>query len=455
MMQNSITMDGFVSAIVLAVFALIFYEIYLRTRPSYRAAAQFPGSKVFPIVQNIFTVLFMSQTRAFANARKLAKAYNNQSYRTLVAGILIVEATHHKDVELLLSSSRLITKSPFYRLTYPFIGIGLLNSTGEKWHQRRKILTPTFHFNILKGFLQIFHEECRRLVVKLEEDAAQGCTTVLQKLFSTVTLNTICETAMGIKLDMSEKSEVYKSNIQDVGKIIQLQMMNPLLHVGWIFKMIGYKSKFDKILQPIHAFTKSIIQHRRDAFHAFGSEVDSLSEENVHMNVKQRYAMLDSLLLAEAQQRIDAKGIREEVDTFTFEGHDTTASALVFLFLVIANENTVQERLYEEIQSRPNPTMQSYSDLKYMDRVIKESLRIYPPVPFISRLVTEDVQCNGKVIPKGSFMNVHIYDLHRDPEQFSYPERFDPDRFLPESVQRRNPYAYVPFSAGLRNCIGE
>ncbi|EJY58076.1 AAEL014019-PB [Aedes aegypti] len=443
----------------LLVFIFILYEIYLRSLPSYRAAKYFPGYPVYPIVQNLFTALFKSQTGSFQQARQWARIFNHRTYRLLIQGVLFVQIIHHKDVEMLLSSSRLITKSPLYKLIVPFIGKGLLNSTGEKWHQRRKILTPTFHFNILQGFLQIFHEECRKLVYQLDKDAAQGITTTLQPLSTQVTLNTICETAMGLKLDTSETAEVYKSNIREVGKVIQQRIMNPLLFEDWIYKITGYQAKFDKILRPIHAFINSIIRQRRETFHETMKNVDTPSEENIYTNIKQRYAMLDSLLLAESKQQIDAEGIREEVDTFTFEGHDTTGSAFVFTFLLIAHEQLVQQRLFEEIERmfnlQPNPALQDYNDLKYMDRVIKESLRIYPPVPFISRLITEDVQYDGKFVPRGTIMNVEIYDLHRDPEQFPDPERFDPDRFLPEDVQRRSPYAYVPFSAGPRNCIGQ
>nr|XP_029733464.1 probable cytochrome P450 4ac1 [Aedes albopictus] len=457
LIQTLIAIHVLVIVGILLVFTLVLYEIHLRSLPSYRAAKYFPGYPVYPVIQNVFIALFKTQTGAFYQARGWARNFNHRTYRMLIQGVLFVQCIHHRDVEMLLSSSRLITKSPLYKLIVPFIGDGLLNSTGEKWHQRRKILTPTFHFNILQGFLQTFHEECRKLVTQIDKDSAQGITTKLQPLSTQVTLNTICETAMGIKLDTSESAELYKSNIREVGIIIERRAMNPLLFDDRIYEITGYKAKFDRILRPIHAFTNDIIQQRRSTFRATMQDVDSYPEENRYTNIKQRYAMLDSLLLAEANNQIDAEGIREEVDTFTFEGHDTTGSAFVFIFLLIAHDQVVQEQLFEEVVSmfnnQSNPTVQDYNDLKYMDRVIKESLRIYPPVPFISRSITEDVRYDGKFVPRGSIMNVELYDLHRDPEQFPDPERFDPDRFLPEQVQRRSPYAYVPFSAGPRNCI--
>ena len=167
--------------------------------------------------------------------------------------------------------------------------------------------------------------------------------------------------------------------------------------------------------------------------------------------------MLDTLLVAEAKGQIDAEGIREEVDTFMFEGHDTTATGLLFIFFLLGQHKDVQQRVYEEIKSlvdasggEPLSTA-DFNSMNYTDRVIRESMRLYPPVPFISRDLTEDVQlASGHTVPKGTQCHLHIYDLHRDPEQFPDPEVFDPDRFLPEECEKRHPFAYIPFSAGRR-----
>lgn len=164
--------------------------------------------------------------------------------------------------------------------------------------------------------------------------------------------------------------------------------------------------------------------------------------------------MLDTLLSSEMDGQIDADGIREEVDTFMFEGHDTTSSGLTYSLLLIASYPEVQRRLYEEIKEaveRNNGeslSISQFNDLPYFDRVLKECLRIYSPVTFISRDTTEDMEIVGLPVPKGKIVNIHILDVHRDPEYYPDPEKFDPDRFLPEVVAARNPYAYIPFSAG-------
>lgn len=171
--------------------------------------------------------------------------------------------------------------------------------------------------------------------------------------------------------------------------------------------------------------------------------------------------MLDTLLEAEAKGLIDQSGIQEEVDTFTFEGHDTTSAGIIFSLLLLANNPEIQEQLYEEIKlfkddrNGEELTTDDFANMKYLDRVLKECFRIYPPVPFISRILTENLIIDDIILPPDTICHVHIFDLHRDPEQFPDPEKFDPDRFLPENTANRHTFAYVPFSAGPRNCIGQ
>nr|KAH0807221.1 hypothetical protein GEV33_015570 [Tenebrio molitor] len=172
--------------------------------------------------------------------------------------------------------------------------------------------------------------------------------------------------------------------------------------------------------------------------------------------------MLDLLITAKNEERvIDDEGIREEVDTFMFEGHDTTAVALDFALMMIACHKQVQDQIYEEIKSvlgdaRAKPTYNDLQEMKYLERALKEVLRLYPSVHFISRNLGDDVvTASGYELPKNTLVHLHIYDLHHNPDIYPDPERFDPDRFLPENCQNRHPFAYLPFSAGSRNCIGQ
>ncbi|XP_029664929.1 cytochrome P450 4C1-like isoform X2 [Formica exsecta] len=171
-------------------------------------------------------------------------------------------------------------------------------------------------------------------------------------------------------------------------------------------------------------------------------------------------AMLDLLIAASQNNDLTDLDIREEIDTFMFEGHDTTAMSITFVLLLLAEHKDVQERVRVEVdnvmqENGGKLTMRSLQNLPYLDRCLKEALRLYPSVFFILRNVGEDVKLHSYVIPAGTILHLNIYGVHRDPNFWSNPEVFDPDRFLPERMQNRHPYSYLPFSAGPRNCIGQ
>lgn len=153
--------------------------------------------------------------------------------------------------------------------------------------------------------------------------------------------------------------------------------------------------------------------------------------------------------------------IIDEVNTFMFAGHDTTSVGICWALYMIGRHPEVQEKLYEEMQQvfgddkTRIPTYKELNDMKYLERVIKETLRIRPSVPNISRKLSEDIEMNGYKLPAGSYVTLFIYFMHHDERYFPNPEKFDPDRFLPENMENRPSYAFVPFSAGPRNCIGQ
>ncbi|KAL6268490.1 hypothetical protein P5V15_001623 [Pogonomyrmex californicus] len=100
-------------------------------------------------------------------------------------------------------------------------------------------------------------------------------------------------------------------------------------------------------------------------------------------------------------------------------------------------------------------TMQSLQNLSYLERCIKETMRLYPVVYFISRVTSEDIKLQSYLIPAGTSLYISIYGVHRDPNYWPNPDIFDPDRFLSDNIRNQHPYAYLPFSAGSRNCIGQ
>lgn len=366
-----------------------------------------------------------------------------------------------KDVERVLGSSKHINKRNIYNFLHPFLKTGLLTSNGEKWHTRRRLLTPAFHFDVLKEYFEVFKEESDKLVLSLRQDVGKELNIV--PIATQFTLNTICESAMGVKLsELGDDGITYRENIYKMAKLLFLRLVRPWLRINLVYSVLGYQDQLNEVLKPVLEFTESIVTKRRNNFGNGSPSVEIENEENIYFRTtkRRRYAMMDTLLQAERDGLIDEDGIMEETDTFTFEGHDTTSSAITFILLLLAHHPEAQDRIFNQIREisnrRAELTMDDMNNkLEYLDRVIKESLRIYPPVPFISREFSEDFAHDGFIQPKGSGCNVHIYDIHRDPTAFPDPEKVDPDRFLPENCASRSNFAFIAFSAGMRNCIGQ
>ncbi|KAH8245805.1 hypothetical protein KR038_011129 [Drosophila bunnanda] len=402
---------------------------------------------------NNFDLLSFTPASVFNFLRNAATQAEGRNYLWYFFRAPMYNVVRAEEAEEIFQSPKLITKNVIYSLLSPFLGEGLLTSTDKKWHNRRKTLTPAFHFNVLQSFLTIFKEECHKLVKVLDQSVDKELE--LNQVIPQFTLNNVCETALGVKLDDMADGFRYRKSIHAIEEVLQQRICNPLLYTIVYFYLFGDYRKHVDNLKIAHDFSSRIIEKRRGLFKSkqFG-QVD----EDV-LGKKQRYAMLDTLLAAEAEGQIDHQGICDEVNTFMFEGYDTTSTCLIFTFLLLALHEDIQQRCYEELESLPEDSDEisvfQFNELVYLECVIKESLRMYPSVPLVGHKCVEECVVNGLIMPKESQINLHIYDIMRDPRNFPKPNDFQPERFLPENTVNRHPFAFVPFSAGQRNCIGQ
>ncbi|MGH8454706.1 MAG: cytochrome P450, partial [Nevskiales bacterium] len=149
--------------------------------------------------------------------------------------------------------------------------------------------------------------------------------------------------------------------------------------------------------------------------------------------------------------------IRDEVMTLFLAGHETTALALSFSFALLAQHPEAEARLLEEIHSvlgdRP-PTVEDIQRLPYTEKVLKESMRVYPPAWILARQTVREVEIGGYKIPPKAFVSMSEWVTHHDPRWFPEPERFLPERWTEEFEKKLPKHAYFPFGAGPRGCIG-
>ncbi|KFM65253.1 Cytochrome P450 4V2, partial [Stegodyphus mimosarum] len=366
-------------------------------------------------------------------------------------------------VEMILNHSTQLKKAWFYDLLHPWLGLGLLTSYDTKWKSRRKMLTPAFHFNILHDFLPVMNKESSILVEVLKKHATEKYVEIVP-LITKCSLDIICGTILGAEIcAQTEANCPYLNALTKLSSAAFERMQRPWLWRYFVFQMTPIGRSFNQNLRTLQDFTSAVIaEKKKEKLEKKRKGETPVKEEDTDACHKLKKRALLDLLLDEHinNNSITETEIREEVDTFTFEGHDTTSIAICWSLYMIGLHPWVQDKIHEELdsifcESNRDVTMDDIKDMKYLECVVKETMRLYPSVPAVAREITEDLEFQGKILPKGATCVVFTYFLHRDPEVFPNPEKFDPNRFLPENSAGRHPFAYVPFSAGPRNCIGQ
>lgn len=255
-----------------------------------------------------------------------------------------------------------------------------------------------------------------------------------------------------------------------------------------LFNLSSLKKQQDKLLGVIHGLTKKVLSIKKSEFEKNAKEgklpspslnevinetttakepttkkssaktkksglrddLDDQDEDDI--GEKRRLAFLDLMIeTAHNGANLSDKDIKEQVDTIMFEGHDTTAAGSSFVLCLLAIHQDIQKKVMEEQfkifgNSKRHATFNDTLEMKYLERVIFETLRMYPPVPIIARKINQDVQLesDNHVIPAGCTVIIGTFKLHRRPEFYPNPDVFDPDNFLPERTSSRHYYSFIP-----------
>uniref|UniRef100_A0A8C2I351 aromatase n=1 Tax=Cyprinus carpio TaxID=7962 RepID=A0A8C2I351_CYPCA len=343
-----------------------------------------------------------------------------------------------------------------YKFFIPWLGDGLLVSTGQKWFRHRRLLTPGFHYDVLKPYVKLVSNSTKVMLGKWEVYGKSGESFELFKHVSLMTLDSIMKCAFSCNRNCQTDSGTnpYIQAVYDLCHLVNVRFRVFPYHSKAIFHLSPHGYKFRKAARIAHNHTAEVIRKRK--------EVLKIEEEQGIVKNKRYLDFLDILLSArdEHQQGLSDEDIRAEVDTFMFEGHDTTASGISWIFYNLACNPEHQEKCREEIlqvlDGKDTVDWEDLNKIPYTTMCIKESLRLCPPVPGISRKLTKPLTFfDGRTVPEGCTIGVSIYGIHMNASVWENPYLFDPLRFLPENVAERSPHAFVPFSAGPRNCIGQ
>ena len=384
--------------------------------------------------------------------------------RTWVGPFRVIINIHHPD-EL-----RKVIKEPkssvAYNVLKPWLGEGLLIAEGERWHRSRRLLTPAFHYAILKPYVSVYGSCIQSLVEKWTASATKKKSV---KLFDTVcllSLDIILQCAFSYKSDCQSPDGVthkdYAKAVVSLSYAASERSMNPLYQIDWIYWLTPHGRQMKQLCKLVHDHAEKIIEQRKKALGLDASrKITDTSAFLEQVSESRRLDFLDILLTAVDEDGVGLSDleIRNEVDTFMFEGHDTTTSGMCWTLYCLAQHPEHQQNVREEVGSvlagRQNLTYDDLKELKYTQCCIKEAMRLYPPVNGFVRELSKDTELDGHLIPKGTSIIVPIRTIHYNPKVWSNPDEFDPTRFFPSNAEGRDPYAYLPFSIGSRNCIGQ
>ncbi|RZB39211.1 p450 domain containing protein [Asbolus verrucosus] len=430
-----------------------------------------PGPPAIPILGHALD--FTSTTEYLQTLFRYSKQYGGIFRLQIGPTRKVVVVSDYKILECILSSTKLLSKSTAYKFLYPWLGTGLLTSDGSKWKKHRRILTPAFHFQILEQFVEVF-ESCGEKLVEIFEKQVGKDSFDVYPFVTLCSLDIICgkssfpelmhhvsnicvkESIMGTSVSaQSDANSDYVRSVKDMCRIVLERALSPIQMHDFLYPLTQNYSTQQEALKILHTQTINVIRSRRQELK---SKDEGTKQE--HSFTKNKKAFLDLLLQATIDEiPLTEEEIREQVDTFMFEGHDTTASAISFSIFCLANFPHVQQKAFEEQKfifgddRNPNVTYANLRNMKYLEQVIKETLRLYPSVPVYGRKTTEIVDFDNAVLPAGATILLFAYGIQRDSKYFEDPETFNPSRF--ENADGKLPYAFIPFSAGPRNCIGQ
>ncbi|XP_023309751.1 cytochrome P450 4d2 [Anoplophora glabripennis] len=430
-------------------FLYNFYKYYVRKK----TLEWLPAVPGWPLLGAALE--FGDNTRTLQDFDRLIKRYGKVIYVDFLLASHIL-STDYEFVEYVLSRQEVLSKSTDYKYLHNWLGTGLLTSDGPKWKKRRRLVTPAFHFSILEQFIEVFEQNLEILTTELEKEVDKDID--VYPFINRFALDVICEAAMGVSVNAQRNKEsCYVENVKEMCRISIERAFSIIKRSEVLYVLSPDYYKEQKIVKELHSVTNSVIDSRREELE---QNKINYTDETSSVGEKKKMAFLDILIQSTIDgQPLSREDIREEVDTFMFEGHDTVSSATSFSLYLLAMHPEVQKRAAEEQRHifedniNRKSTHNDLQEMKYLEMVIKEALRLYPPVPVFGRATTQDVQYKGNRIPKDVNVTVLSYSILRDPDNFENPEKFDPDRF--ENSDGTRPYSYIPFSAGPRNCIGQ
>jgi len=322
-----------------------------------------------------------------------------------------------------------------YRVLARVMGNGLVTNDGPQWARQRKLMQPFFSNPRVNGFDETINTLTSSLLDEWEPRVG-GDVLRIDREMSRLTFGIVGTTLFGSDL------ERHAGEVADILEVVNLYPLEPralMTLFSWV--PTPHNLTWRRAMNRLDRIVYRMIESRRR--HGVGD--DDLLDHLIRV--------LDE----DTGEGMDRRQMRDEVVTLMLAGHETSANALAWTLYLLGTHPGIDARLSEDLSATLNGAPATADDLPrlpYLKQVVQESIRLYPPVWGYARRAEQEAEFDGHVLPANAYVAVLPYALHRHPEFWPEPERFDPDRFRPNRGDSHHPYSYLPFAAGPRTCIG-
>jgi len=329
-------------------------------------------------------------------------------------------------------------KGPWYKVLRPLMGDGLFSSDGEYWKRQRRLVQPAFQRRHHPRMAGIVADATSSMLQRWEANASRALAIDARAEVILLTLEILLRSMFSGDLIGCEQE--LREALLDCSRHMDLISAVNVVKLLARFR-IAKRRRFQRAIRTLERFIFRVVEERRR------TQTDNGD-------------LVSLLLWARDEQTGESmtdRQIRDELLTMMQAGNDTVSDAISWTWYLTAKHPEVRQRIEQEVDSTLGGRPTSFEDLPaldYTNRVIMEAMRIYPSAWVFGRTPVEDDVIGGYHIPANSLVIISPYVTHRLPEIWGNPETFDPDRFLPEKSQGRPRFAYFPFGAGPRQCIG-